>query len=160
MADAKRPYTSLAIEDLVALYRAHSDDLNILSHLVQELSFRTTPKERQLLAFAAERLAELEPEPAGPENNPDALLLATVDEGDEDPVITRDQHGCQKLQSASIAEPPPGNEAGYGGRLKTLLGPALDTPQTLSRIAFRNSAALPVAHRHAVHPGRQRSGWY
>ena len=80
MADAKRPYTSLTIEDLVALYRVHSGDFNILSQLVQELSFRTTPKERQLLALAAKRLAEFEPEPDGPENkSDDAFLSAPLD---------------------------------------------------------------------------------
>ncbi len=76
MADAPRPYTSSSIEDLEALYRAHPDDLSVLSRLVQELSFRTTRRSRQLLALAAERLADLEPEPDGPASASDDELLS------------------------------------------------------------------------------------
>jgi len=129
MADAKRPYTSLTIEDLVALYRAHSDDLDILSHLVQELSFRTTPKERQLLAFAAKRLAELEPEPDGPENNSDdALLSATLDEGNEDPVIMT---GPTRLSKTTIGSDHPPDDR--------------RRPERLSRIRPVGTAGLPQA---------------
>jgi hypothetical protein len=76
MADALRRYISSSIEDLEALYRAHPDDLNVLSRLVQELSFRTTRRSRQLLALAAERLAGLEPEPDGPTSASDEELLS------------------------------------------------------------------------------------
>jgi hypothetical protein len=87
MADAPRPYTSLSIEDLEATYHANPDDLNVLSRLVQELSFRTTRRARDLLASAAERLADLvlafdaertdfEPEPDGPARASDDELLS------------------------------------------------------------------------------------
>jgi hypothetical protein len=129
MADAKRPYTSLTTEDLVALYRAHSGDLNILAQLVQELSFRTTPKDRQLLVFAAKRLAELEPEPDGPENNSDdALLSATFNEDDEDTAVTA---GPTRLSKTTIRSDHPPDD-----RRK---------PERLSRIRPLGTAGLPQA---------------
>ena len=67
MIDSQRPYTSLSIEDLEALYAEHSRDVSILSQLVQELSIRKTRRARRLLALVAGSLSKLEPEPEGAE---------------------------------------------------------------------------------------------
>ena len=76
MADERRSYLSSSIEELEAVYRAHANDVTLLSQLVQELSFRTTRRARHLLALAAGRLADLEPEPDGPASASDDVLLS------------------------------------------------------------------------------------
>jgi hypothetical protein len=58
----QRPYVSLSIEALEALYAEHIEDVSVLSQLVHELSIRTTRRARRLLALAADSLSKLEPE--------------------------------------------------------------------------------------------------
>lgn len=79
MADARRPYTSLSIVDLEAIFGAHNQDLIVLTQIVEELSFRKTRRAHRLLALTAERLASLEPEADGPANASDDELLSVED---------------------------------------------------------------------------------
>ena len=65
MAAAQRPYFSSSIDDLEVVFAAHSHDLRVLTELVQELSLRKTNKARRLLALAAKRLADHEPDADG-----------------------------------------------------------------------------------------------
>jgi hypothetical protein len=74
-----RPYLSLAIETLEALFDQQRDDPHVLEQLAEELSCRQTKRAHSLLSLVAGRLGTLQPDddmPAGPElhySGPDAL---------------------------------------------------------------------------------------
>jgi hypothetical protein len=99
MAEARRPYRSLSIEGLEAVFDAHGEDFSVLTQLVQELSIRKTNRARRLLALVATRLADLEPEADDP-GEPRIL--------DDEPASAEDDWGLpehEDVQSAARDDP-------------------------------------------------------
>ena len=58
---SERPYFSSSIDDLESKFKAHADELDILSQLERELSFRSTKRAQRLRASLIQRLAVLKP---------------------------------------------------------------------------------------------------
>jgi hypothetical protein len=94
MTEARRPYTSSSIEDLEGIFETQRDDLSVLSLLVRELSLRTTKRARRLLALAAARLAELEPE-----------ANQSEDPNDWDDELAPDEEHCDEPEYENTARP-------------------------------------------------------
>jgi hypothetical protein len=62
---AQRPLFNSSAEDLEKVFAEHSEDIGVLTQLVEELSIRKTKRARRLLALVAKRLADLTPDTNG-----------------------------------------------------------------------------------------------
>jgi hypothetical protein len=155
MVEAERPYTSASIEDLEGLFFTQGEEVSVLSQLVEELSHRKTKRARRLLALAAEKLADLEPE-ADESIEPMALDDELLSD-EEDWQVPEHEDAGNAIRDATVNTPDLAGRPADGTAERDQPPDDRKRPERLSSVRPVGTPGLPSPWVRPLHADRPLS---